>query len=144
MVTFQKASCDARWPIESLLVWDKKWIGPGGHKGLRPSYELVALFAGDSFAIPNRGVPDIQAFKWSSIKPNGHPAEKPVALMDFLIRNSTDAGDLVFDPFTGSGTTGEAAILAGRRFVGFEHDEKWFDVACRRLEAALKQDRLIA
>lgn len=44
LVTFQRAACQAGWPIESLLVWDKEWIGPGGTKGLRPSYELVALF----------------------------------------------------------------------------------------------------
>lgn len=39
-----RAAFEARWPIESLLVWDKCWIGPGGSRGLRPSYELVALF----------------------------------------------------------------------------------------------------
>lgn len=142
--TFQKASCDAGWPIESLMVWDKKWIGPGGQKGLRPSYELVALFAGQDFRIDNRGLPDVQAFKWSSMKPHGHPAEKPLALMDFIIQNSTRGGDLVFDPFMGSGTTGEAAVLAGRCFVGFEHDRRWFDVACERLEAVQRQGDLVA
>ena len=144
LATFQKASCDIRWPIESLLVWDKKWIGPGGTKGLRPSYELVALFAGEDFSIDNRGLPDVQAFKWSGFKPSGHPAEKPVALMEFLVQNSTAPDGLVFDPFMGSGTTGEAAIAAGRRFVGIEHDPQWFDIACRRIEDAQRQGRLIA
>lgn len=51
IVTFQKAAIDSRWTIESLLVWNKDWIGPGGHKGLRPSYEFVALFAGQDFSI---------------------------------------------------------------------------------------------
>ena len=59
-VTFQKAADDISWPIESLLVWDKIWIGPGGHAGLRPSYEFVALWIGDDFAIANRGIPDIR------------------------------------------------------------------------------------
>ncbi len=139
LVTFQKAACDIRWPIESLLVWDKKWIGPGGQKGLRPSYELVALFAGEDFAIDDRGIPDIQAFKWSSIKPNGHPAEKPQALMDFLIRNSSVEGDLIFDPFMGSGTTGAAAVSSNRKFVGFEQDPDWFDIACKRIEDTQRQ-----
>lgn len=74
IVTFQKASDDLCWPIESLLVWDKQWIGPGGQKGLRPSYEFVALWAKDDFGIDDRGIPDLQRFKWSSNKPTGHPA----------------------------------------------------------------------
>lgn len=142
MVTFQKASCDIRWPIESMLVWDKKWIGPGGQKGLRPSYELVALFAGQDFSIDNRGLPDIQAFKWSGLKPTGHPAEKPVELMRFLIENSTKREELVFDPFLGSGTTGVAAVQAGRDFIGIEQDPDWFAAACRRIEDAQRQTEM--
>jgi DNA modification methylase len=142
LVTFQKAACDIRWSIESLMIWDKQWIGPGGPRGLRPSYEMVALFANADFTIEDRGIPDIQAFKWSSQKPHGHPAEKPEALMDFLVRNSTNEGELVFDPFMGSGTTGAAAVRANRRFVGFEQDPDWFDIACRRIEEAQKQSDL--
>lgn len=135
-VTFQKAACDAGWPIESLLVWDKQRIGPGGLKGLRPSYELVALFAMPEFQIPNRGLPDIQRFKWSSKKPHDHPAEKPEDLMRWLIENSTKEGDTVLDLFMGSGTTGAAAISAGRKFIGIEQDEKWYKVAAKRIEEA--------
>ena len=135
-MTFQKAACDAGWPIESLLVWDKQWIGPGGQKGLRPSYELVALFAMPEFHIPNRGLPDIQRFKWSSKKPHGHPAEKPEDLISWLIENSTKEGDTVLDLFMGSGTTGAAAISTGRKFIGIEQDEKWYNVAKQRIEEA--------
>lgn len=133
-VTFQKSSCDLGWPIESVLVWDKEWIGPGGLKGLRPSYELVALFAMPEFHIPNRGLADIQSFKWSSTKPHGHPAEKPEALMRWIIENSTKEGDTVLDPFMGSGTTGAAAISAGRHFIGVEQDEYWYNAAKERIE----------
>lgn len=139
MVTFQKAAADLNWPIESLLVWDKCWIGPGGQKGLRPSYELVALFACDDFAIENRGIPDVQRFKWSSKKPTGHPAEKPEELMRWLIEISTKEGDTVLDPFMGSGTTGAAALKAGRKFIGIEQDEKWYNVAAGRIEAEAAQ-----
>jgi DNA modification methylase len=144
LVTFQKASLDISWPIESLLVWDKKWIGPGGTRGLRPSYELVALLGNEDFSIDDRGLPDIQAFKWSGLKPSGHPAEKPVDLMRFLIENSSKAGDLIVDPFTGSGTTGVAAMQMDRLFVGFETDPEWFDLACERIDNAQRQQRLIA
>lgn len=141
LVTFQKAACDLGWPIESLMVWDKQWIGPGGTKGLRPSYELVALFAGKDFAVKDRGLPDVQQFPVGSHKPNGHPAEKPETLMAFLVKHSTPG--IVADCFMGSGTTGVAAVAAGREFIGIEQDARWFDAACRRIEQAAAQGVLI-
>ena len=86
------------------------------------------------FQIPNRGLPDIQRFKWSSNKPHGHPAEKPEALMRWLILNSTKEGDTVADLFMGSGTTGAAALITGRKFIGIEQDEQWYQVAKHRIE----------
>jgi site-specific DNA-methyltransferase (adenine-specific) len=142
MVTFQKVSCDIGWPIESMLIWDKGWIGPGGPHGLRPSYEMVALWRMPEFSIKNRGLPDIQKFKWSAHKPNGHPAEKPVDLMAFLIEHTCPHGGTVLDAFTGSGTTGVAAIQADRAFIGIEQDEKWADVAEKRIAAVYVGDLL--
>lgn len=143
LVTFQKASDDLNFPIESLLVWDKCWIGPGGLRGLRPSYEMVALWVGDNFAISDRNIPDIRRSKWSSIKPNGHPAEKPLDLVKWLIEISTKSGDLILDPFMGSGTTGVACVQTGRNFIGIEIDEHYFNVARRRIEQAQQQMRLL-
>jgi DNA modification methylase len=142
LITFQKAAHDIEWPIESLLVWDKEWIGPGGHKGLRPSYELVALFAMPGFAIKNRGIADVQRFKWTSKKPNGHPAEKPEKLIKWLIEISTEPGDTVLDMFMGSGTTGVAALACDRKFIGIEQDVKWFSVAEQRI-AEFKKLKMI-
>lgn len=73
-----------------------------------------------------------------------HPTEKPVPLMKELICDFTKPGDLILDPFMGSGTTGVAAIQLGRRFIGIEQDPKWFDLACRRLTAAQAQPSLFA
>jgi len=64
-----------------------------------------------------------------------HPAQKPVALLDRIIRSSTKQGDMVLDPFCGSGTTGVAAISLGRKFVGIDTNEKFLnDLALSRLE----------
>jgi DNA modification methylase len=126
-----RASYGVSWPIESLLVWDKEWIGPGGQKGLRPSYEQVALFAHADFALSNRGLPDIRRSKWSSLKPNGHSAEKPVDLLRWLIRES--GGGLVLDPFVGSGSTLEAAKAEGHEAIGIEIEERWCEIAAKRL-----------
>ncbi len=140
LVTFQKASCDIGWPIESLLIWDKEWIGPGGTRGLRPAYECVALWCKPDFGLANRGLRDIQRFQWSGYKPNGHPAEKPVTLMGWCIAVS-NAGS-VLDPFMGSGTTGVACVREGRRFSGIESNLKWFDVAVKRIEEAFADQAL--
>lgn len=132
--TLYKAGVDIQWSIESLLVWDKCWIGPGGTKGLRPSYEQVALYAMPDFTIENRGLPDIQRFKWGSYKPTGHPAEKPLDLIRWIIKTSgkTDGAVIVY-PFMGSGTTGCAAILEGCNYIGFEMDPGWITKAAARI-----------
>ena len=66
-----------------------------------------------------------------------HPTEKPVLLMKHYIENSTQPGDTVMDPFMGSGTTGVAAVMAGRKFIGIERDPRWFETAAARIEQAL-------
>jgi site-specific DNA-methyltransferase (adenine-specific) len=68
-----------------------------------------------------------------------HPTEKPAPLMMDLVALYTDHGQLVCDPYAGSGTTGVACARLGRRFVGVERNPQWFDLACRRIEAAHRQ-----
>ena len=68
-----------------------------------------------------------------------HPTEKPVPLMRELVALYTNHGQTILDPFMGSGTTGVACGLLGRRFIGIEMDPKWFDLACRRIEKAYAQ-----
>ena len=72
-----------------------------------------------------------------------HPTQKPVALMEYLIRTYTNEGDVVLDNCMGSGTTGVACANTGRRFIGIEREPKYFDIACRRIEDAQRQGRLI-
>lgn len=68
-----------------------------------------------------------------------HPTQKPVALMEYLIRTYTNEGDLVLDNCMGSGTTGVACVNTNRRFIGIEQDEKYFEVAKSRISAAQQQ-----
>lgn len=68
-----------------------------------------------------------------------HPAQKPLALMRWCV-GMTDG--VVLDPFMGSGTTGVACVNLGRKFIGVEIEEKYFDIACRRIEEAYRQPRL--
>lgn len=64
-----------------------------------------------------------------------HPTQKPVALMEYLIRTYTNEGAVVLDNCMGSGTTGVACNNTARRFIGIEKDAKYFEIAKRRIEA---------
>lgn len=65
-----------------------------------------------------------------------HPTQKPVALCEYLIRTYTDAGDIVLDPFVGSGTTGVACVNTGREIIGIEKDDAYYQIAYQRVEDA--------
>src|SRR3990167_1595648 len=73
-------------------------------------------------------------------EPRGdHPTQKPIGLMRWCIAQLPYDARSVLDPFMGSGTTGVAAVLMGRDFIGIEIDPTYFDIACRRIEAASRQ-----
>lgn len=69
----------------------------------------------------------------------GHQTEKPISLMMELVSLFTNPGDTVLDPFMGTGTTGEACVRLGRKFIGIELNPKWFTYSCKRIESALSQ-----
>ena len=71
-----------------------------------------------------------------------HPTQKPIALMEYLIKTYTNAGELVLDNTMGSGTTGVAALQCGRRFIGIENDKKYFAIAEERIRHATAEQRL--
>ena len=64
-----------------------------------------------------------------------HPTQKPLNLMGYLVMTYTNPGDLILEPFAGSGTTLDAAMKLNRRFIGIEKERSYFDIACKRLEA---------
>ena len=70
-----------------------------------------------------------------------HPTQKPIRLINRLVQR---VGFSVLDPFMGSGTTGVACMNLGRKFIGIEIEEKYFNIACERIRAAQAQGRLFA
>ena len=72
----------------------------------------------------------------------GHPTQKPTELLARILEDFTRPGDLVLDPFMGSGSTGVACLNTGRRFIGIEKDAAYFDIARQRIEQAAAQQRL--
>jgi len=71
--------------------------------------------------------------------PSSHPTEKPLGLVSDIVKKFTDHGETVIDPFMGSGTTGVACARMGRKFIGIEIEERYFDIACKRVEDAQRQ-----
>jgi DNA modification methylase len=85
-------------------------------------------------------------WRWNGMIRKGHeerfhPTQKPLGVIEWCLTHVPDA-KTICDPFMGSGTTGVAAVRLGRKFVGIERDERYFDIACRRIEAALNQPDL--
>ncbi|AKU90116.1 DNA-methyltransferase [Vulgatibacter incomptus] len=95
------------------------------------------------FEAPQAGGPQVT---WSLPTPGkgekahgGHPTQKPISLLERVILCSSNPGDVVLDPFSGSGTTGVAAVANGRRYLGFEREAEYADLSRRRIAAALDE-----
>ena len=71
-----------------------------------------------------------------------HPTQKPKAVMEWCIQHLPTECQIILDPFMGSGTTGVACTNLDRKFIGIEIDEKYFEIACNRIEQAQKQEKL--
>jgi site-specific DNA-methyltransferase (adenine-specific) len=124
-----------------LLVWDKRAALP--NRWYQQTCEFVLFMRkGKAFQINDPSSKSLQSIFQRD--ESDHPTEKPVSLCQLYIENSTSAGETVLDPFMGSGTTGVAAVRSGRKFIGIELTQQWFDVACSRLEAAMHEPRLFA
>lgn len=129
--------------VKNVLIWDKEIHGMGDLKRAFASrYESIIFHSERGFEFNGKRPQDI--IKCRRVLPNElkHPNEKPVRLMEELIRKCTHKGAVVLDPFMGSGTTGVACVNTGRKFIGMEIDPGYFEVAKRRIEEAQAQARL--
>lgn len=130
------------WVWRGVVPWAKKTARP--QMG-RFSAQCEYVVWGSAGPMPiERGVgclPGFYEFAYPSDRE--HITQKPVDLMAAMVE-ICPAGGLVLDPFMGSGTTGVAAVQMGRHFIGCEQSSEYFDVACRRIEAAQQQARLFS
>src|SRR5574344_243426 len=106
--------------------------GGGPHKGTQRCYGKFAEVEGDygGLKFPK------SVLDFDREHPQVHPTQKPVALLEYLVRTYTDEGMTVLDNCMGSGSTGVACVRAGRRFVGFELDAGYFAIASERISSA--------
>jgi len=134
-----QAFVEAGFGLHNVLAWDK--VTPTANRWYMKNLEFTLyLWKGRARTINDPS--SKQGVSGRQIDASDHPTEKPVWLMSHYIENSSQPGDLVLDPFMGSGTTGVACAALGRKFVGIELDPKHYDTACARMEAASRQGHL--
>ena len=138
---------------ENILVFYKKLPTynpqktagrPYGNKGRKTAPETYGKMR--LFEKPNisgaRFPTDILTISNSYRREHFHPTQKPVALLEYLIRTYTNPGDVVLDNCMGSGSTGVACVNTGREFIGIEKDDHYYEVACERIRTAEEKKEL--
>lgn len=130
-----KQNIERKFKIKNILIWEKNNTSMGDLKGsYAPKYEMI-IFA-------HKGRKLLNGYRYADIikaKKTGnkhHPTEKPVDLLELIIKNSSDENEVVFDGFMGSGSTGVACVNTGRRFIGIELDPGYFEIAEKRINEA--------
>lgn len=125
--------------VKQTIIWEK-----GGHCGMgnlkipwKPNFEEIYVLGGGFSGKRTSGVIHIISDGEcnGAVRERHHPTEKPVSLMVELIKKTPG---VIADPFMGSGTTGVACVSLGRSFIGVEIEEKYFDIACKRIEEAYR------
>lgn len=127
----QQAAEDAGFVYQNLLAWKKQNATPNRYY-LQCLEFILMLRKGAARNVNDMGISNCLSVP-NIIGNKRHPTEKPIALMQVMIEQSTNKGDIVLDPFAGSGSTLVAAKRAERNFIGFEIDPKFYDVANKRL-----------
>ena len=110
------------------ILWAKKDIKKAKHKF---NYSLMRKLNGDK---QMKDVWESSLTKPSEKKCGKHPTQKPMEILEKIILSSTDEGDLILDPFNGSGTTGIVANKLKRKYIGIEREKEYLDLTIRRKE----------
>lgn len=122
-----------------VMIWNKEFALYAPHNvGYR--YEPIVWVQGKQANSKRGDIFEAFPIAFKAQEENAaHPTQKPVELLSEIVRDFTGFGDVVCDPFMGSGTTGVACAKLGRKFIGIEIEPKYFDIACRRIEQAYQQ-----
>ena len=125
-----------------LLFWRKKCPPPSAPGAGFSSAVECCVYAYKSGRPWGGGqydanIVELDSYRFGQPGKVDHPTQKPLDLMRWQIERITARHSIILDPFMGSGTTGVAAVKLGRKFIGIEIEPKYFDIACRRIQAAL-------
>jgi len=124
-----KPYLDKYFEFKKVIVWHKVNMGLGYH--YRNVIEYCFLYSNGKSQRFIKNQPNFYQAPKDNI--DGHPTVKSCSMFEWLIKNSSDKGELVLDPYIGSGTTAVASLRTGRKFIGFEIDKEYFKLAITRL-----------
>lgn len=127
---------------QNMVIWDKGLMGLGA--GFRAQHEVVLHFTAGSPKYHELGTANVVKAARVGSGDREHQTQKPVDLMQRLLRVVCPPGGTVLDPFMGSGSTGVAALAEGMKFIGIERDVGHYSTARARLDAAIAQGKLFA
>ncbi len=124
---------------KSFICWMKNnWTAGDLEHAYGRMWEGILFYPMEQHSFKKR-LPDLVGFDRVPPTKITHPTQKPVDLLSWIIDNNSDAGDIILDPFIGSGTTAVAAIKANRRFIGMEISQEYCDIANKRIEYERQQ-----
>lgn len=130
---------------ETILIFGDLPYNPQMVKRTEKEMQRLNYEQRKKYAYKNPGsVIDFDAINNRNGSRTGHPCEKPIELMEWIIKTYTNEGDIVLDPYMGTGTTGVACNNLGRNFIGIEQDENYFNIAKKRLEEKKEEKDLTA
>lgn len=124
--------------LHNILVWEKNNCTPSQFYMKNCEYTLFLRKGKAKWINDIGGSKTVHKYN-NIIGKKTHPCEKPVELMEFYIKNSSNKGDIVLDPFMGTGSVGVACLNSNRKFIGIELDDKYFDVAKDRIENTYRE-----
>lgn len=120
--------------IKNCIVWDKTSIGMGQCYRFQHEFIIYAHKGKPTLNFPKRNVSDVWHIKRANTRQYKHPTQKPLDVIKLPIMYSSNPGDVVCDPFLGSGTTAVACKELKRNFIGSELDNNYCDIAVERLK----------
>ena len=132
------------WNLRQEIVWARSGGMMMNARMFCRTDERILWFARDNWKWNQEhvGLGTVWRMNQGAGKFKEHPVSFPIELPTRCIAATTDGDSIVLDPFMGSGTTGVACVNLGRKFIGVEINEVYFDIACRRIEDAQRQTRL--
>jgi len=120
--------------LRNKVIWVKNdWSMGALGSSLANQYETIFLGAKGNWKLKGKRVSDVQSFPRVSPVGRIHPTEKPLKLIQWIVELTTNQGDLVIDPYLGSGVTAEVCIRTRRRLIGWEIDKDFYEATTKRV-----------
>src|SRR6056297_1591799 len=133
----------SKFEIKNCIVWNRKIHGMGDLKSsYAPQHDFIIYATKGTVELNGKRPTDIISKQRVSPEELEHPTEKPVSLLSEVIKNSSDKGDVVLDPFAGSGSTLLAAQRHDRKYIGIEIKDEFLKLSKRRIKKSKEQKKI--